>query len=131
LFREGFRQQRVGACSVVHVAGDQLPQPYPIIDVHVPERQWFSFMVAQGSCFDGMVVLLTAMMGPSEKELVAAEQFYHRDMLEHIGKRQADYEQLLARTAQAFAVKVEVGSMCLACDCGSLVGEHVGINARK
>jgi hypothetical protein len=26
-------------------AGDQLPQPYPIIDVHVPERPCFRFMV--------------------------------------------------------------------------------------
>ena len=115
----------------MHVAGDQLPQPYPIIDVHVPERQWFSFVVAQGVYFACTVVLFTAMMGPSEKELVAAEQFYHRDMLEHIGKRQADYEQLLARTAQAFAVKVKVGTLCLASGYRSLGGEYGGIDARK
>ena len=77
------------------------------------------------------IVLLAAMMGPSEQDLVAAEQFYHRDMLEHIGKRQADYEQLLARTAQAFAVKVKVGTLCLASGYRSLGGEYGGIDARK
>jgi hypothetical protein len=55
------------------------------------------------------------MMGLSEKELVAAEQVYHRDMLAHIGKRQADYQQLLARAAKAVAAQVKVCRMFVAC----------------
>ena len=98
------------ACCLLPAAGDQLPQPYPIVDVHIPERA-LSVLFAASSRFAARTrPLALAMMGPSDKKFVAAAQSENRGVLEDIEKRTSAYQRLLATSTRTLASKVEVMS---------------------
>ena len=90
------------------LTGDQVPPPYPILDVHVPERPLLMFaLVPAAVLLPSVFFCIAAQTGSLEKKWAAAESRRGQLQLEELQHRLASADDVVWTSMAALATKID------------------------